>query len=79
MGAALLPHRIFDDAINLIDGTDHPDGPLYALSAVELKAFREYLDEMLRTGKIRPSPSPLGAPIWFIPKAHGKGQHLCIG
>jgi hypothetical protein len=33
---------------------------------------------MLRTGKIWPNKSPAGAPILFVPKGHGKGQHLCI-
>jgi hypothetical protein len=78
MADALLPHRTFDHAIDLKDGTDPPWGPIYALSTVELKALHEYLDEMLRTGKIRPSKSLAGAPILFIPKAHGKGLRLCI-
>ena len=78
MADALPPHRTFDHAIDLKDRTDPPWGPIYALSAVELNALREYLDEMLRTGKIRPSKSPAGAPILFVPKPHGKGLRLCV-
>jgi hypothetical protein len=40
--------------------------------------LKEYLNEMLVTGKIRPSKSPAGAPILFVPKAHGRGLRLCV-
>jgi hypothetical protein len=78
MADALPPHHTFDHAIDLKDGTDPPWGPIYALSIVELKALHEYLDEMLRMGKIWPSKSLAGAPILFVPKAHGKGLCLCV-
>jgi hypothetical protein len=45
---------------------------------VELKALYEYLNDMLRIGKIRPSKSLARAPILFVPKAYGKGLRLCI-
>jgi hypothetical protein len=68
---ALPPHRTFDRAIDLKDGTDPRWGPISALSAGELKALHEYLDEMLRTGKIWQRKSPAGAPIqsWQIPQS----------
>jgi hypothetical protein len=75
---SLPPHRSFDHAIELKDGEEPPWGPIYALSETELTALREYLEEMLRTGKIRPSKSPAGAPILFVPKAHGRGLRLCV-
>jgi hypothetical protein len=78
MADALPPHRTFDNAIDLKDVTDPPWGPIYALSAVELKALREYLDKMLRTGKIWPSKSPPGAVILFVPKAYAKDLHLYV-
>ena len=78
MGDALPPHRTFDHAIDLQEGTKPPWGPIYARSEKELTALGEYLDEMLRTGKIRPSKSPAGAPILFVPKPHGKGLRLCV-
>jgi hypothetical protein len=53
-------------------------GPIYALSEKELAALREYLDEMISIGKIRPLKSPAGAPILFVPKAHGRGLRLCV-
>ena len=70
---ALPPHRSFDHAIDLKEGEEPPWGPIYALSPTELKALKEYLEEMLRTGKIRPSKSPAGAPILFVPKSQGRG------
>ena len=76
--AELPPHRSFDHAIDLKEGAQAPWGPIYALSEVELEALKEYLEDMLRTGKIRPSKSPAGAPILFVPKPHGRGLRLCV-
>jgi hypothetical protein len=74
----LPPHRQWDHAIDLKDNSNPPWGPIYPLSEIELKALREYLDEMLAAGKIRPSKSPAGAPILFVPKPHGRGLRLCV-
>jgi hypothetical protein len=74
----LPPHRSFDHAIDLKEGTDPPWGPIYALSEKELVALREYLEEMLKTGKIRPSKSPAGSLILFVPKPNGRGLRLCV-
>jgi hypothetical protein len=76
MADPLLYYRTFDHAIDLTDGTDPLWNPMYALSVVELKALLEYLDEIRKTGEIRPNKSPAGAPILFVPKAHRNG--LCI-
>jgi hypothetical protein len=78
MADALPSRHTFDHASDLTDRMDPPWGPIYALSTVELKAQREYLDKMLRTRKIQPSKSLVGDPILFIPKAYVKGQCLCI-
>ena len=40
--------------------------------------MRQYLDTMLKSGKIRPSKSPACAPILFVPKDHGRGLRLCV-
>jgi hypothetical protein len=60
-----------------IGGAEPPYGPIYALSEVELKALREYLDSSLKKGWIRRSVSPAGAPILFVPKKDG-GLRLCV-
>src|SRR5258706_4223304 len=74
----LPPHRTFDHAIDMVDGKEPPWGPIYALSEKELEVLREYLDTMLKSGKIRPSKSPAGAPILFVPKKVGRGLRLCM-
>jgi hypothetical protein len=74
----LPPHRSFDHAIDMVDGKEPPWGPIYALSQKELEVLREYLEDMLKSGKIRPSKSPAGAPILFVPKKEGRGLRLCV-
>src|SRR5436853_5137737 len=74
----LAPNRTFDHAIDMVDGKEPPWGPIYALSEKELEVLREYLDTMRKSGKIRPSKSPAGAPILFVPKKEGRGLCLCV-
>src|SRR5947209_2120103 len=77
--AQKLPeHSVYDHTIPLIPETSPPWGPIYPMSQAELDALREYLDDMLKSGKIRPSQSPAGAPILFVPKPHGRGLRLCV-
>lgn len=78
IASQLPPHRRWDHAIDLKPGETAPWGPIYPLSQDQLQALREYLDTMLREGKIRPSKSPAGAPILFVPKPHGGGLRLCV-
>ena len=37
----------------------------------ERKALDEFLDENLRTGRIRPSKSPMASPFFFVKKKDG--------
>ena len=77
--ADVLPkHTSYDHAIDIQEGKEPPWGPIYALSETELEVLREYLKKMLDAGKIRPSKSPAGSPILFVPKAHGRGLRLCV-
>src|SRR4051812_47989376 len=71
----LPEHSEYDHKIELMPGTTPPFGPIYPLSESELKLLREYLDEMLQSGKIRKSTSPAAAPILFAPKKDGS---LCL-
>ena len=66
----LLPiERPYDCEINLKDESAVPPfKPLYNLSGPELTALKDYIDEMLAKGFIRPSKSPAGAPIFFVKK-----------
>jgi hypothetical protein len=74
----LPEYKPYDHTINLKEGETPPLGPVYALNEVEFETLREWLKEMLRTGKIRPSKSPPAAPILFMPKAHSRGLRLCV-
>ena len=73
----LPEHQDWDHEIPIKEGKKPTYGPIYALSETELKALREYLDENLKKGFIRPSTSPAGYPILFVPKKDGKLQ-LCV-
>jgi hypothetical protein len=73
----LPEHRSYDLAIELLPGKQPPFGPIYGLAAPELKVLREYIDENLAKGFIRPSKSPAGAPILFVKKKDGS-LRLCV-
>ncbi|KDQ25783.1 hypothetical protein PLEOSDRAFT_1026933, partial [Pleurotus ostreatus PC15] len=47
----------------------------YPLSPAEQKQLDEFLEENLRTGRIRPSKSPMAAPVFFVKKKDGS---LCL-
>jgi len=70
--ASLPAHGPQGMVIDLEPGKQPPSGKLYPLSPDKLELHKEYLDEMLRTGKIRPSKSSAGAPICFAKQANGK-------
>ena len=73
----LSEHRDWDNEIPIEEGKKPTYGPICDLSETELKALREYLDKNLKKGFIRPSTSPAGYPILFVPKKDGKLQ-LCV-
>jgi hypothetical protein len=73
----LPKHKSWDHAIPMEPGTKPPFGPIYQLSETELKALKEYIDENLKKGFIRPSQSPCGSPILFVPKKDGT-LRLCV-
>ena len=74
----LPPHRSFDHAIDMVELKEPPWGPIYALSEKELEVLRIYLDDMLRSAKIRPSICSAHTPILFVPKKEGRGLRLCV-
>jgi hypothetical protein len=77
--AQRLPsHKPYDHAIDVQDGQHPPWGPVYPLSETELEVLRNWLKDMMATGKIRKSKSLAAAPILFVPKAHGSGLRLCV-
>ncbi|KAK9652865.1 hypothetical protein HCH54_010281 [Aspergillus fumigatus] len=73
----LPPHRPYDHDIKLLEGKTLPFGPLYAMSREELKVLKEWIEENLRKGFIRPSSSPAASPILFVKKPGG-GIRICV-
>ena len=45
---------------------------MYNLTSVEQKELDEFLEENLKTGRIRPSKSPFASAFFFIKKKDGK-------
>ena len=68
----ILPeHRKWDHAIELIPGAEPKSSKVYPLSLLEQEELDAFLEENLRTGRIRPSKSPIAAPVFFIKKKDG--------
>jgi len=68
----VLPeHRQWDHAIELIPGSEPKLSKVYSLSPVEQKELDSFLEENLCTRRIRPSKSPMAAPVFFIKKKDG--------
>lgn len=66
MPSGLPPQRPVDHAIETDPEASPPHRALFQLSPSELDATREYVTDLLRLGKIRPSSSPYGAPLFFV-------------
>jgi len=68
----VLPEHIkWDHAIELVPGLEPKLSKVYSLSLVEQKELDAFLEENLCTGQIRPSKSPMAAPVFFIKKKDG--------
>ncbi|GBG73266.1 hypothetical protein CBR_g12985 [Chara braunii] len=64
-------------AIEIIPVSSIPKGRIYRKSAGELDELRRQLKELIEKGWIRPSVSPYGSPVLFMPKKGGK-LRMCI-
>jgi len=68
----ILPeHRQWDYTIELVPGLEPKSSKVYPLSPVEQKELDSFLEENLHTRQIRPSKSPIVAPVFFIKKKDG--------
>ncbi|GBG75846.1 hypothetical protein CBR_g21090 [Chara braunii] len=63
--------------IEVVPGSKVPRGRIYRMSPAELDELRRHLKEFTEKGWIRPSTSPYGAPVLFIPKKGGP-LRMCI-
>jgi len=74
---SLPEHKPWDHEIPLLEGKEPKWMPLYLMSEDQLKEVRDYLAENLKRGFIRPSKSPAGYLILFVPKKDGT-KRLCV-
>ena len=58
-------------------GAAPPNRPPYKLSPKEHEELQAQIEDLLAQGHIRPSQSPYGAPILFVPKKDGRWC-MCI-
>ena len=73
----LPPHRTIDHAIKLQEGANPPAKRAYGMSREQALVVKEYVEEMLGKGYIRPSTSPYAAPVLIVKKPDG-GLRICI-
>ena len=64
--SGLPPPREVDHEIITDPEAKAPHRPLYQLSPKELVSTKSYVQDLLQKGKIRPSKSPYGAPLFFV-------------
>ena len=77
--ADVLPkHRPgYDHSIELMESKTPTWGPLYSMSADELKVLKDYLEKMIDKGFIQSSFSPAASPVLFAKKPGG-GLRFCV-
>lgn len=68
---SLPERRPWDHAIELTPGAMPVGGKSYPHTLDEQKALDDFLEENLRSGRIRPSKSPWAAPFFFVKKKDG--------
>ncbi|KAJ0126861.1 Uncharacterized protein HZ326_30037 [Fusarium oxysporum f. sp. albedinis] len=74
----LPQHMDYDIEIVLKDGKNPKLFPIYNLSRDELDTLREWINDMLRKGYIRPSRSSAGYPVMFVPKPNSNKLRLVV-
>ena len=74
----LPPHRPgVDHEIPLMPNAKPVYSSIYNLSETELNALKDYIDNIVAKGFIRPSKSPFGSPVLFVKKPDGS-LRLCV-
>ena len=63
--------RPWDHAIDLTPGSKLVDYKVYLINPAEQKALDDFLEENLRTGRIRLLKSPMASPFFFVKKKDG--------
>ena len=70
------PKREVEFAIKTEPGAAPPNRPPYRLSPKEHEELQAQIEDLLAQGHIRPSQSPYGAPILFVPKEGWSVAHV---
>lgn len=79
MGAPEYPNaRPVEHPIDELPGSQPVSQRGYRMSEEELACLRQHLKELLEKGFIRPSCSPYGAPVLFVPKKEPGQFRMCI-
>ncbi|GBG89965.1 hypothetical protein CBR_g50055 [Chara braunii] len=65
-------------AIEIIPRSSIPKGRIYRMSPGELDELRRQLKELIEKGWIRPSVSPYGSQVLFVPKKKEGTSRMCI-
>ena len=71
------PDREIEFVLELVPSTAAIFKRPYRMTANQLAELKEQLQELLDKGYIRPSASPGGAPVIFVPKKDGP-QRMCV-
>ena len=71
------PNIDIEFVIELIPGTSPIAKRPYRMAASELAELKKQLEELQRSGFIRPSSSPWGAPVLFVKKKDGS-MRMCV-
>ena len=71
------PKRQVEFEIKMKEDAVPPSKPPYRLSPKEHDELQAQIDELLAQGHIRPSTSPYGAPVLFVPKKDGRWR-MCM-
>ena len=64
-------HKKWDHVIELVPGSKEFSTKLYAMSPSEQGELDKFLDENLKSGRIRSSKSPMASPVFFVKKKDG--------
>jgi hypothetical protein len=64
-------HKKWDHVIELVPGAKEFSTKLYAMSPTEQAELDKFLEENLKSGRIRPSKSPMASPVFFVKKKDG--------
>ena len=71
------PKRDVEHAIKVETGSKPSNRPPYLLGPAGQDELESQIKDLLAQGFIRPSSSPYGAPILFVPKKDGRWR-MCV-